>query len=201
MQKDIPYIGVTGGIGSGKSTLSKLLEISNIPVYNADNAAKRLMNESEAIRSKIDALTGNSFYIKEVLDKVRFAKWLFSDISRVYQVNQIVHPVVALDFLQWAKSIVLSRPMVVAVAIEAAILLEADFDRFVDHILLVDAPLEQRISRTMLRDRVTYDQVMNRVNAQISDSDRRKRATYIINNGNDDAIIPQVNRFIEFLQK
>jgi len=197
----VPYIGITGGIGSGKSTLSRLLELSNIPVYNADNEAKRLMNESVTIRQKIDALTGDTFYIKGVLDKPRFATWLFSDSIHVNQVNQIVHPEVALDFIQWAEVVVANRSGVIAIAIEAAILLEANFDRLVDYVLLVDAPLEWRISRTMIRDHATYAQVIERINAQMSDCDRRKRASYIINNGESDALIPQLDHFLAFLQK
>ncbi len=196
----VPYIGVTGGIGSGKTTFSQLLELSNIPVYNADKEAKRLMETSDSLRQKLDTLTVHSFYIDGVLDRPKFAEWLFSDASHLDLVNQIVHPAVAHDFLNWATIVVSNRPEIKAVAIEAAILLEANFDQFLDYVLLVDAPLEERIARTMIRDHATAQQVKARIEAQMSDKERRKRASFIVNNGENDALIPQLECFLNSLQ-
>lgn len=174
-------LGVTGGIGSGKSYVSALLrEELNVPVYDCDGEAKRLMCEDENLRRQLTALIGNQVYEDGVLQRSVMAGYLFASQQHAQQVNAIVHPAVKADFTVWAR-----RQQAAVVAMESAILYESGFDAAVDKVLFVDAPVELRIQRAMKRDGSTRQQVEARISMQHTEEQRQK-ADYVIENSGTD---------------
>ncbi len=176
-------IGITGGIGSGKSFVCRLLAERGVPVYSCDEEAGRLMENHSGIRRALVDLLGEDVYTEEGrLNKPLLAAWLFASSGHAEQVNAIVHPVVKQDFVSWAQR--QSTPVVV---VESAILFEAGMDTLVDRVLLVDAPRDVRLRRTMLRDGATREQVEHRMDCQMPDEERRLRARDILcNDGRND---------------
>lgn len=171
-------LGITGGIGSGKTYVAGLMERRGVPVYYTDTAARRLMNTDEGIREALTALIGADAYLPGGgLDKAVVAAYLFADSRHAGQVNGIVHPAVRRDFRLWA-----ARQTAPIVAMECAILFESGFDTLVDAVVAVCAPVEVRIRRAMQRDSATEVQVRARMAAQWTDDERRARANYIIYN-------------------
>lgn len=180
-------IGITGGIGSGKSYVAHLLyTLYNIPVYDCDREARRLMEESDDIRRQLTALIGADAYTPDgQLNKPVIASYLFASAEHASQVNAIVHPAVKADFARWADEQQQSGSSQY-VAVESAILIEAGFADAVDCVVVVDAPTELRLQRAMQRDHATPEQVRERMSQQISDDERRRYATHIIiNDGRD----------------
>ncbi|HCC52533.1 MAG TPA: dephospho-CoA kinase [Porphyromonadaceae bacterium] len=189
-------IGITGGIGSGKSVVSSLLRMNKIPVYVADTESKRLSDTSPVIRKKLVDLFGNDIYVNDMLDRKRLASFVFSNEHVLKKVNEIIHPVVKKDFQTWEK-----QQKGTMCAIESAILFESGFDKTVDMVLLVYAPVELRLTRAMVRDGVTEADIMKRMNRQIPEELKRKKADYVIVNDDVQALIPQLDRFLKLLAK
>lgn len=187
-------IGITGGIGSGKSVVATLLALSGVPVYIADEESKRLTATSPVIRRKLTALLGEAIYTPDGLDKRRLAACIFQDPHCLQQVNAIIHPEVNRHFQAWAAG--LQSPYC---AIESAILFESGFDRVVDVRLMVYAPLEMRIRRALTRDRVSREEVLRRIGNQMSDDIKKERCEYVIYNDDIRALIPQVGTFLASL--
>lgn len=186
-------IGITGGIGSGKSGVSGLLRVMGVPVYDCDREARRLMNDDPAIRADITALAGSGAYTPEgPLDRRYLAAFMFGSADKVEAVNAIVHPAVRADFRRWAAE----REAFDVVAIESAILFEAGMKDDVDAVVLVYTPREERLQRTMARDGATEEQVRARMDSQMSDEDKLPLADYIIRNAERDAITPQVQQLL-----
>lgn len=186
-------IGITGGIGSGKSGVSNLLRVMGVPVYDCDREARRLMNEDATIRSGIVALAGSKAYAADgQLDRRYLAAYMFGHDDRVQAVNAIVHPAVRADWLRWAAE----RQECDVVAIESAILYEAGLQDDVEAVVLVYTPLEERIRRTMVRDGCAESQVRARMESQLSDEEKLPRADHVIRNAEQDAITPQVERLL-----
>lgn len=193
-------LGITGGIGSGKSIVSEVLKIKGIPVYNADEEAKRLMIEDGKLRSQLMQLLGNDIYFADgTLDKKRIASMIFSNQKLLTQVNHTVHPAVGKDFLRWEQTEMQKSPKIIA--LESAILFESKLDIKFDKTLLVYAPLDIRIKRVMKRDTATLEQVQARVRNQSEEEDKRTKADFIIENGNLQAILPQINQILDLLTK
>lgn len=193
-------LGITGGIGSGKSIVSEVLKIKGIPVYNADEEAKRLMIEDGELRSQLMQLLGNDIYFADgTLDKKRIASMIFSNQNLLTQVNHTVHPAVGKDFLRWEQTEMQKSPKIIA--LESAILFESKLDIKFDKTLLVYAPLDVRIKRVMKRDTATLEQVQARVRNQSEEEDKRTKADFIIENGNLQAILPQINQILDLLTK
>ncbi len=193
-------LGITGGIGSGKSIVSEVLRIKGIPVYNADEEAKRLMIEDGKLRSQLMQLLGNDIYFADgTLDKKRIASMIFSNQNLLTQVNHTVHPAVGKDFLRWEQTEMQKSPKIIA--LESAILFESKLDIKFDKMLLVYAPLDIRIKRVMKRDTATLEQVQARVRNQSEEGDKRTKADFIIENGNLQAILPQINQILDLLTK
>ena len=184
-------IGITGGIGSGKSVVARLFTCLGIPVYIADDAAKQLLNTSKEIRTRLTARFGEAIYTPEGIDKPRLASLIFSDKQHLAEVNQIVHPVVAADFQAWA-----ARQRTPFCAMEAAILFESGFDRLMDKTLLVYAPEEARIRRSMQRDHATRTTIEARIRNQQSDEQKKEWADAIITNDDLHPLIPQVENIL-----
>jgi len=182
-------IGITGGIGSGKSIVSKLFELSGIPIYYADIEAKRITENSPEVRIQLTKLFGNDLYSgnSNTLNRQRFASILFNDAKALKQAENIIHPKVREDFKQWVE-----QQNVPIAGIEAAILFEAEFDREVDQIITVTAPSDIRIARVMSRDNAAKEKVLERISNQLPDEEKIKRSDFVIVNDDKTPVIPQV---------
>lgn len=191
-------LGITGGIGSGKSFVSRCLkEGFSLQVYDTDREAKRLMLEHEGIRADLIALLGEEVYTAAGLNKPLLAAYIFSSPENAQKVNAIVHPRVKEDFRNWAFRQEQAGGQLVGV--ESAILFESGFDREVDKTLTVSAPLELRITRVMERDRVGREQVLERITAQISDEERNRLSDFSVENAETSDIHAQLVRILSAL--
>lgn len=187
-------IGLTGGIGSGKTTVARKLVELGIPVYFADLEAKKLMNQpflAEQIQSKF----GSEVYDEGVLQNQILAAKVFSDPNNIAQLNAIVHPAVAQDFQAW----LVRHQEYKLVVKEVAILFETGGDKKCDYVLLVTAPLETRIQRVMQRDGLTRKQVLDRINNQWSDEIKRKLSDFVIENDSKEHLDENIKKTIDFL--
>ena len=169
-------IGITGGIGSGKSLVSRLLEVMGIPVYISDIESKRLTNSDALIRRELIALLGEEVYAGDELNKPLLASYIFGDPEHIRTVNSIIHPRVRDDF-------------------------EAGFAGEVDAVVLVYAPEELRIMRAMQRDTAPRELIERRVRSQMSDEEKRTQADFVIVNDGKTPLIPQVLEVITSLSK
>ena len=185
-------IGITGGIGSGKSVVSKLLRAMSIPVYLSEDEAKRLTATDETIRKELTALLGDELYQGNVLNKSLLAGYLFASPENAARVNAIIHPVVKQDFRRWCKENASSFIL----AMESAILIEAGFAPEVDAVVMVYAPKEVRIRRAMKRDGASRKQIEQRIQNQMDDEAKRAKADYTIINDDKTPLIPQVFRLL-----
>lgn len=188
-------IGITGGIGSGKSVISHLLHIMGIPVYISDIEAKRLTVSDSQIRSQLIALLGEEVYLNGELNKPLLANYLFSNPVHAQTINSIIHPRVKEDFRMWVTKHV-NNPIV---AMESAILVEAGFVEEVDKLIMVYAPLELRVKRSMKRDSATSEAILKRIANQMSDEEKKTWADYIILNDEQTSIIPQLLAILKTL--
>lgn len=189
-------IGITGGIGSGKSVVASLLNLHNIPVYIADMESKKLTATSEVIRTQLIALLGSEVYTPKGLNKKYLAEQIFSDPETLKRVNAIIHPEVNRHFLAWCTQ--QNQPVI---ATESAILFESGFDALVDIRLMVYAPLKIRIERAMKREHAGREEIERRINNQMDDETKKERSDYVIYNDNCQAIIPQVTKFLKSIGK
>lgn len=187
-------IGLTGGIGSGKTTVAKIFESLGVPIYIADVEAKKLM-ESEFIIRKIEEEFGSSVISNHQIDRMVLAKIVFDSPEKLKKLNEIVHPAVAKDFESWVAKH-LDHPFVIK---ETAILFEMGGDKFCDKTILVTAPKEIRIDRVMKRDRVTETEVLKRMNQQWSDDRKLNLADFIINNIDSCDLFSSVTNIIKKL--
>lgn len=187
-------IGLTGGIGSGKSTIAKYFESQGIPVYIADNAS-RTVTESEQIRNQIKSQFGTGVFEGKVLNRRKLAQLVFSDPEKLKQLNAIIHPAVKSDFVKWlvAHS---NEPIVIK---EAAILFESGSYKDCDAIITVIAPEELRIARVMNRDAVGREDVLQRMSSQWTDDQRVAKSDYVINNENWDEAKAQTDKILKKL--
>ena len=172
-------IGLTGGIGSGKSTVLKQFEDLGIKTYSADKAAKKLINSDEDLIESIKGLFGDNIYNNNILDTIKLSKIVFQDSHKLESLNSIVHPAVSKDFKSFIKTNNGSY-----IVKEVAIIFETNTEDNYDKIILVRAPVEDRIKRVVLRDKITKDDVIRRVNNQIDDSTIIDKCDYIIDNHN-----------------
>ena len=188
---------ITGGIGSGKSYVSSLLEERGIPIYNADFESKRLTVQDVGIRKELVALLGEDIYQGATLNKPLLASYLFANSDNAVKVNSIIHPRVKDDFRRWVES----QKDVPLVGLESAILYESGFDDVVDQVVMVYAPEAVRLQRAMKRDNATEEQVRARMSAQMDDEEKRSKADFVLMN---DGIMPldvQLDDLVRFLKK
>ena len=174
-------VGLTGGIGSGKSTIAKMFIELGIPVYFADNEAKKLMQRSKVIKRKLIQKFGNEIYTNNKLNKSFLANLIFKDKKALKFVSYIVHPKVNQHFKKWIKK--QKAPYVIQ---ENAIIFENGSVNSFDYIITVTAPKDVKISRVIKRDKVTEKQVLERMNNQWSDDIKIKKSHFVINNINLD---------------
>jgi dephospho-CoA kinase len=190
-------IAITGGIGSGKSYVSALLQAGGIPIYNTDDEAKRLMLSDEGIRRDLIALLGEEVYRDGALNKPLLASYLFADSSNAARINGIVHPRVKEDFLRWVKLHAEKE----IVGMECAILFEAGFEDAVDAVVMGYAPEDIRLERAMKRDSATEAQIRARMNAQISDEEKCRKSDYVIHNDGSLSLENQLSALVGQLKK
>ncbi len=190
-------VGITGGIGSGKTTVCNILSVFNIPVYYADVRAKELYDEDSELKEKVIKLLGESIYTKDGLNRAEVAGRVFNDKALLQQLNAIVHPAVEKDFLQWAENFT----DVSFVVKEAAILFENGGYKKMDYNVLVTAPEQLRIERVMKRDGVSSELVKERINNQWPDESKIPLADFVIKCDEHNLVIPQVMSIIEEIER
>lgn len=189
-------VGIAGGIGSGKTIICHVFKVLGIPVYNADLEAKLIMNKSDQVRLAVMQEFGDEAYSNGVLNRAFLAAQVFNDTTKLAQLNRIVHPAVIQAAEDWADA--QTAPYSLK---EASILFESGSYKKVDYSILVTAPIEIRIARVMERDQVTREQVLARMNNQMSDEEKTKLADFVIINDGIIPIIPQVMALHHQFQK
>jgi dephospho-CoA kinase len=179
-------VGLTGGIGTGKSTVAKLFELLGAKVFNSDDNA-RDQYFVPAIRQQVTALLGKDCYLSDgTLDRKYISGKIFSDTTLLQKLNNIIHPAVGKDF----KTFINSNPGKLIIK-ESALLFEIGLDKELDRVILVTSPLELRIERVMKRDGLSREEVMNKIKNQLSESEKLKRAELVITNDEKEFLIPQ----------
>ena len=198
-------IGITGGIGSGKSTIARTLREMGFAVYDTDSEAKRLIVEDVQVHEQIEQLFGKEVYKDGVYQTALVAQRVFADRSLLSQLNAIVHPAVKADITRWAQTINQPTPPYTTLHratpyfIECAILYQAGFDTLCDKVVMVTAPEQVRIARTIARDHTTIEKVHARIQAQNTEGDIQ-RADIIINNDGSVSISALCNEIIAQIQ-
>ena len=180
-------IGLTGGIGSGKSTVARIFEVLGIPVYNADNAAKALMNTDTALREQIIAAFGAEAYTGGQLNRQYLAQQVFQDEKKLARLNSLVHPATILDAEKWIAA--QTSPYTVK---EAALIFESGSDKLLDYVIGVSAPQELRIQRTMQRDHISREEVLKRIHQQMDEKLKMEQCNFIVYNDEEQPVLPQV---------
>lgn len=180
-------LGVTGGIGSGKTSVCRVFEVLGIQVFSADREASVIMDNESEIKSRLNSIAGQNLYKSGSLDRVALAEIIFKDNTILKKVNSLIHPVVFDHFMKWAAD-----QMSPYVIMEAAIMFESGASEFVDKVATVVAPVEQRVDRVIRRNKLTKEQVMDRMKNQMDDETRIKHSDYIIYNSENDMIIPPI---------
>lgn len=189
-------VGITGGIGSGKSVVSKILKIIGYPVYDSDTEARRLNEQDPDVKQQLMAAFGEDIYADGKLNKPKLASLIFQSDENRLLVNSIVHPAVKRDFLQWAE-----RQQTDIVFLEAAILYESGFNEFMNKVVAVTAPEDVRIQRAMKRDNATEQQVVNRIHSQMNQNELARMADYVVVNDNCLPLLPQVEALVNNLKQ
>ncbi|PWT73582.1 MAG: dephospho-CoA kinase [Bacteroidetes bacterium] len=180
-------VGLTGGIGSGKSTVAGIFEVLGIPVYYADQAARRLMNEDPTLKKKISELFGEASYKQGRLDRAFIASQVFGNQEKLKSLNALVHPMTISDANEWMK-----RQTVPYSVKEAALIFESRTNEYLDYVIGVSAPENLRISRTVRRDHISLDEVLKRMKSQLPEEEKMARCDFVIYNDEISPVIPQV---------
>jgi dephospho-CoA kinase len=180
-------IGLTGGIGSGKSTVAQVFEVMGIPVYYADDRAKRLMNEDEVLKQKIQEQFGAAAYTNGLLNRKYIADIVFAFPEKLQQLNALVHPAALQDAEQWMQQ--QTSPYAIK---EAALIFESGAQEHLDYVIGVYAPTPLRIQRTMQRDGITREEVMARIDKQIDDTIKMRLCNFVVTNNEQELLISQV---------
>lgn len=185
-------LGVTGGIGSGKTSVCRVFNVLGIPFFSADEDARKIMDSDKMIIEKVKAIAGKDVYSSGSLDRIEFARLIFNDENLLKEINAVVHPIVFEHFKIWEKST--SAPYVI---MEAAILFESGGSELVDRTVTVVAPVEERIERVVRRNRLTREQVLDRIKNQMEDKEKIRLSDYVIYNSENEMIIPSIFKIHE----
>jgi dephospho-CoA kinase len=180
-------IGLTGGIGSGKSTVAKIFELLQVPVYYADEASKRLYHTDKGLMANLKKHFGEDVYTNDQLNRSRLAEMVFNDPQKLELLNSLVHPPTLRDAEEWMLS--QTAPYIIK---EAALLFESGSVAGLDHVIGVKAPQRIRIKRVMDRDGVTREQVLSRMDKQLDEEIKMRLCDFIIDNSEQQLVIPQV---------
>jgi len=180
-------LGLTGGIGSGKSTVAQIFEVLGIPVYNADISAKKIMNEDKGLRSSIINIFGEQAYENNILNRKYISSIVFSDPAKLQQLNALVHPATKKDGEKWMQK--QTSPYAIH---EAALIFEAKVSDRLDLVIGVSSPLELRIKRAMERDKVSREEVLKRMDQQLDEKLKMNKCDFVLINNEQQLLIPQV---------
>jgi len=180
-------VGLTGGIGSGKSTIAQIFEVLGIPVYYADISAKKLMNENADLRSSITNIFGEQAYTNNILDRKYISSIVFSDPAKLQQLNALVHPATKKDGEAWMQE--QTSPYAIH---EAALIFEAKVSDRLDLVIGVSSPIELRIKRAMGRDKVSREEVLKRMEQQLDEKVKMSKCDFVLINDEQQLLIPQV---------
>jgi dephospho-CoA kinase len=189
-------IGLTGGIGSGKTTVLKMFKELGCATYVADIEAKKLMNSNAVLISQIKQLLGDEAYVNNSLNRNYIAKIVFNNKEKLAAINALVHPAVRKDFKSFAN-----KSTSKIIIYEAAILFESGSDTLCDFIITVATDINERIERVLKRDGVTKEQILERIQHQLSDEEKAKRADFVINNSDVFNSKTQVSTIYNILMK
>lgn len=182
-------VGVTGGIGSGKSTVCAIFKMLKVPVFEADKVARQLINSHPEIKNGLIHQFGEGIYTENgTVDRKKLAEIIFNDKIQLQKMNELVHPVVREEFKKWVKENS-KQPYVIH---EAAILFESGFYKMMDYTILVSAPREKRIEWVMERDQVSRKQVEERMKNQLPEEEKQKLASVVLMNDNHNLLIPEI---------
>jgi dephospho-CoA kinase len=187
-------VGLTGGIGSGKSIVARVFETLGIPVYYADAAAKKLQQTDPALKASIINHFGEEAYVNGALNRKYISSLVFADPAKLELLNALVHPVTIKDAEQWLSA--QTTPYAIK---EAALIFESGSQRDLDFVIGVFAPESLRIKRVTDRDKVTAEEVVRRMNNQISDRIKSRLCDFVIQNNETQLILPQVLKIHEVL--
>ena len=185
-------IGLTGGIGSGKTTIANYIKSLGIPVYIADDEAKKLLT-NDTIQRKIKNTFGETIFVNNILSKEKLSKIVFNDPDKLKKLNSIIHPAVKAHFKEWLEDYK-KVPMVVK---EAAILFESGSDQDCDAVITVVAPINTRIERVENRDKISKQEVLNRIKNQWTDEMRLEKSDYSIENNDLTKAFQQVDEILK----
>ncbi len=181
-------IAITGGIGSGKTTISKFFEHIGIPVYYSDKMAKDLMNTNTQLKEQLVGAFGSDCYdLNGRLNTTYLSKEVFSDSKKLLDLNSIVHPAVMRDYLLWANK--QNAPYVI---LESAILFDIGWEQYFDKTIAVTAPNDLRVRRVMKRDSFTREEVQKRIDKQLAEEIRLSKADYVVVCDDEQLLIPQI---------
>ena len=180
-------VGLTGGIGSGKSTIAQIFEVLGIPVYYADISAKKLMNENADLRSSITNIFGEQAFTNNILDRKYISSIVFSDPAKLQQLNALVHPATKKDGEAWMQE--QTSPYAIH---EAALIFEAKVSDRLDLVIGVSSPIELRIKRAMERDKVSREEVLKRMEQQLDEEVKMSKCNFVLINDELQLLIPQV---------
>ena len=191
-------IGITGGIGSGKSTVCEVFRLLGVPVFHADIEAKNLQNNDLNIKYRIKELFGEDVYTPEgILDRKKMAGIIFNDQKFLEAINGIIHPAVRNCFQKWCEN----YQKLPYVLYEAAILYESGFASDFDRNILVIAEERLRIERVIKRDQITEENIKERIKNQMPDIEKVKKTDFIIENNNQSLIIPQILKLDKLIRE
>ena len=185
-------VGITGGIGSGKSTVAKVFEVLGIPVYYADDAAKRLMNEDENLIAQIKKEFGDEAYVNGKLNRKYLSRLVFKNDEQLALLNSIVHPATLRDSDKWMQQ--QTTPYAIK---EAALIFESGASRQLDYVIGVYAPTPLRMERILKRDNASREEVKARMEKQMNDEQKMELCDYIITNDEQELVVPQVIKIHE----
>lgn len=180
-------VGLTGGIGAGKSIISLVFKILGVPVYDSDKRAKELYTESLELQEKMKSHFGNEVYILDQINRPFLANIVFNNPSELKILNQLVHPLLQKDFEDWTA--LQNSKYVIK---EAAILIESGGYQFCDEVINVVAPIDLRVVRVMQRDNASEEQVLSRIKSQISEEERGAYSSFVVHNDGAHSVIEQV---------
>ncbi|MEB2780371.1 dephospho-CoA kinase [Algoriphagus sp. C2-6-M1] len=182
-------VGITGGIGSGKTTVAKIFSILGIPIYAADDRAKWLMENDEVLKTQIKEFFGDESYLADGnLNRSFLANTVFSDPKKVKTINTLVHPAVGKDFSDWSSQ--QTSPYVLK---EAALIFETGGNKTLDFVINVSSPLKVRVARTLMRDPFRSEEQVNQIiDQQLPDEQKNELADFVIRNTDNKLLIPQV---------
>ena len=191
-------VGLTGGIGSGKSTVADILKSLGFSVYNSDNRAKWIMNNNDNLKSNIISIFGNNAYHKQIINRQHISNIVFSNLLKLKQLNALVHPLVSIDFENWLSN----QKTNDLIFKEAAILIESGAYKEMDKTILVISPIHLRIQRVLERDGSNLESIKKRMQNQLTDDEKNNYVDFIIqNSGSKTELFSETELVISKLKK